>query len=186
MPVSRGRRRKEVEFKQPLSRVWRGRIERWLEGPRLVVTAFTTLGTIGGVIYGIVVPPLLDIESAGMAMPFAVPIRVTNRSWLLAMEDAELACGVKDLRSTSLSMSGVGFIFAGSSDRKRIGRFDERNFQCRITNLPAGDVVDAEVDVWVKFKNFGVTRISSPMRLTWLTAANPPRWVKGEFNVPPM
>jgi len=168
-----------VIVRQPLWERIRDLPVWWIGG------AAATILTLGGALWHVLQGPHVALADGDVTLPFAAPISVTNESWPFYMTDAQINCAVADVQLGRGRISGINFVFAGSTQTLEPGK--PAIFQCSVTNGTASQVPEADEYVSVTYKMFGFwERQSDAMEITWFTGSNPPRWIVGHFPEPHM
>jgi hypothetical protein len=136
-----------------------------------------TLIAVGTPIWWALAEPTVDVLEIGATSPFFTPITVTNQSFVFAMYEAQVLCGIKQIAlSNGVSMHGFTVL---TGEKRTIEPGKPSNFQCRITDSAPNQLVKTEITVHVTFKTLGKERASDPVDFSWFTNANPPRWIRG-------
>jgi hypothetical protein len=150
----------------------------------MIALAATLLG-IGAAVHDACLDP--DVSSdlnADPSQPFAFPFMVKNNSSWFSMNDAEIICEIEKIVMKKQSLEGFS---VAPISHATIGPGEVVNFRCGAAgpgrNLfvaNPGDILDAHINILVKYTMLGFSRTSSSTEFTWHTVGGtPPHWIKG-------
>ena len=151
----------------------------------LVAGMVVVLIALFGVVYDAFRAPEISVGGdVAASSPFSVPFNVKNVSWLFAMSDAQMRCGLDQVvLASSMQFKNVFLV----SPQATIKPGQEGAFRCAI----GGEQYDflrvtpfslksahmfLSMHYWILWV---IPRVSEPVEFTWYTTASPPRWIRG-------
>jgi hypothetical protein len=192
MPVSRGRKPRPKKLPASQKRDQQARLPqlpktRW-EKIRdhpvpWTIALLAALLAIGAPVWQAFVAPDISIDTmTDSSRPFAFPFIVTNESWLFAMRDTELNCGIYEIKWAG--GSGIAGLTLKDSKRATIKPGASGLFTCsiKLENGPGSGftLVRGHLTISVNYWMLGwIPRRSPETEFTWVADGNPPHWVKG-------
>jgi hypothetical protein len=153
-----------------------------------LIGLIASLFGIGAVIHDACLGP--DVSSdlnADPSQPFASPFAVKNNSSWFSMQDAEMNCEIGKIIMTKNRVS-EGYSVAPIR-HAAIGPGEIVNLKCLVAGAPdrnvvpanPGDILDAHINIVVKYATLGFLRVSPRTEFTWYTAGTPHHWIKGKI-----
>jgi len=153
-----------------------------------VYVAFATFATvIGGVFFFLDLYrdtlPIVEVEGSDESSPFAFPFKISNRSSVFSMRNAEFFCGIDEVRTRQ----GGKFSQFSVVDSRRatITQKGSDDFHCilgsEVFPLSPNAIISAHIFVRVKYNTLWVRRVSPETEFTWFTGASAPRWISGKI-----
>jgi hypothetical protein len=153
-----------------------------------VIGLIASLLGIGAVVHDACLGPEISSDlNADPSEPFAFPFIVKNNSAWFSMYDAEMNCGIEKITMTNNRfLEGIS---VAPIKHATIGPGEIVNFRCVAAGVPGwnlipakpGDILDAHINIIVKYTTLGFSRASSPTEFTWLTSGTPHHWIKGKL-----
>ena len=151
----------------------------------LVLGMLATLIALLGVVYDAFRSPEISVGGdVDTSSPFSVPFNVKNVSWLFAMSDAQMNCGLdKVVLVSSVQLTNVLLV----SPQATIKPGKEGAFRCAIggeqdkfLQITPFNLKSAHMFLSMHYRILWlIPRVSEPVEFTWYTTALPPRWIRG-------
>jgi hypothetical protein len=144
-----------------------------------------TLIVLFGVVYDAFRSSEISVGSdVGASSPFSAPFNVKNVSWLFAMSDTQMRCGLDQVvLASSMQFKNVFLV----SPQATIKPGKEGAFRCAIggeqndlLQVTPFSLKSARMFLSMHYRILWVIpRASEPVEFTWYTTASPPRWIRG-------
>lgn len=146
-------------------------------GPILGAVA-SLVAIFGGVIpalYG----PEISVSGSDPTSPFELPFLVTNKSWILPMQDVTWECAFHRAEMLNGStFEGISLLQVSDEDHREIAPNATHQQACRLIN-PGVGFRSIRMDVAVRFITLGFWHREDVRPFTWISSGEHSQWVPG-------